>query len=193
MIGGGRAKTGKSAAPFPSSYGCLGQMLHEKHASLTKRERFWVDTHCMPHTSGIAADGSSFELTNQNDYEPQALICSQFVVIDTKEGVLTARLVGPHIGEREAQIIASEINAAIARAGASFKALVLDMKAVRAMSSLGLGMCIDVRNTAHAQNAKTIVVGLSRELYELFRMMKVDRLYKLAHDQSELNKLLRRR
>lgn len=145
----------------------------------------------MPTSPDIAASGMSFNGSDRPVYEPQSAICSQFVVTDFKSGVLTARMIGPHIGEREAQIIAREINDAIAVAGRSLRTLVLDVKSVRAMSSLGLGMCIDVRNTAHSLKARTIVVSLSRELFELFRMMKVDRLYTLAHDQTELKKLLR--
>lgn len=138
----------------------------------------------MSSTSEIAA-------FDADEFSPQRLICSQFVVTDLKDGVLRARLLGPHIGEREAQIIARELNTAIAEAGRRIKAVVMDMKAVRAMSSLGLGMCIDVRNTAHANGARTIMMGLNRELYELFRMMKVDRLYTIAHDREELKKLLK--
>lgn len=123
--------------------------------------------------------------------QPQQLVCSQFVITNAKDGVLTAQIVVPHIGEREAQVIARELNAAIETAGAALHTLVMDMKAVRAMSSLGLGMCIDVRNSAHGRGARVIMVNLSRELYELLRMMKVDRLYTLAHDREELKKLLR--
>ena len=132
---------------------------------------------------------STFDIPGES--APQQLVCSQFVVTDYKKGVLTARLTGPHIGEREAQIIARELNAAIAAADAQFKALVLDMKAVRALSSLGLGMCIDVRNSAAARGGKTIMLRLGRELYELLRMMKMDRLYTLVHSREELKKLLR--
>lgn len=136
----------------------------------------------MPNTSDIAgADGF---------FEPQQLVCSQFVITDCQDGVLTARLIGPHIGEREAQIIAGELNAAI-KSATNLRALVLDMKAVRAMSSLGLGMCIDVRHTANSFGAKTFMLSLCRELYELLRMMKIDRLYVLAHDRAELRKLLK--
>lgn len=136
----------------------------------------------MPITSDIAGADAFFE--------PQQLVCSQFVITEFQDGVLTARLIGPHIGEREAQIIAGELNAAI-KAAMGLRALILDMKAVRAMSSLGLGMCIDVRNTAHSLGAKTYMLSLCRELYELLRMMKMDRLYVLAHDRAELRRLLK--
>lgn len=149
-----------------------------------KRLLQYADTRGMPNATDLAGADAFFQ--------PQQLVCSQFVITDARHGVLTARVVGPHIGQREAQVIARELNAAVAAADSEFHTLVMDMKSVRAMSSLGLGMCIDVRNTAHARGARIIMMSLCRELFELFCMMKVDRLFTLAHDKAELKKLLRR-
>jgi anti-anti-sigma factor len=55
--------------------------------------------------------------------------------------------------------------------------LVLDFTDVQFVSSLGLGMCIDVRNTAENCNAETAIVGLTTHLKELFEMMRLDRLF----------------
>jgi anti-anti-sigma regulatory factor len=48
------------------------------------------------------------------------------------------------------------------------------------MSSFGLGLCLEFRNSGLQVGASTILVGLSKELRDLFKMMKVDRLYTIA-------------
>ena len=55
--------------------------------------------------------------------------------------------------------------------------MVLDVSSVHMMQSVGLGMCIDIRNTADAFGIKTTLVGLRGRLAELFRMLKIDRLF----------------
>jgi anti-anti-sigma factor len=111
---------------------------------------------------------------------------SAFVTIRRRGSVVRATISGPRIGERESQIVAAEIHAAIEAAGGRMKHLVLDLADVRIMSSLGLGMCIDVRNAAKKRGADTVVIGLSHELADLFRMMKVDRLYAIVGSEEEL-------
>ena len=64
--------------------------------------------------------------------------------------------------------------------GNGMKGLVLDLADVKSMTSFGLGMCIELRNSAKACGATTAVVGISNELRELFKMMKVDRLFTMA-------------
>lgn len=115
---------------------------------------------------------------------------SQFVSITMKNGVLRAAIVCPSINERASQIISCEINEAMARAGKRLKALVLDMAQVTQMSSIGLGMCINARNAAHAAGAPTFTVSLGRELADLFRMMRVDRLLTMTLNEAELANVL---
>ena len=104
---------------------------------------------------------------------------------------LTVRLVGPSVGEREAAIIANQIQQAMAAAGHALRSLVLDFTDVQVISSMGLGMCIDVRHQARQRQADSIVYGLSTQLRELFEMMKVDRLFRLVGDPAELDQAMR--
>jgi anti-anti-sigma factor len=115
---------------------------------------------------------------------------SSFVRIAYAGGVLVARLVGPSIGTREATIISRELNRALGTAGDGLRTLVLDMRGVQMMASMGLGMCIDARNRAGRSGAPTVVYGLCPELAELFRVMKVDRLYTIARNEAELSRAL---
>jgi anti-anti-sigma factor len=104
---------------------------------------------------------------------------SLFVDISFCDGTLNASIVGPRIGEREATIVANAVNAKIKEFGNKITSLILDFTDVQFVSSLGLGMCIDVRNTAENCNAGTSIVGLTSHLKELFEMMRLDRLFRI--------------
>lgn len=111
---------------------------------------------------------------------------SSFVTVRRHGAMVRAAISGPRLGQRESQLIAREIHNAIEAAGQRMKHLVLDLTDVRTMSSLGLGMCIDVRNAARKKGADTLIIGLTQELGDLFRMMRVDRLYAIVEDEDEL-------
>lgn len=100
-----------------------------------------------------------------------------FVETTFSSGTVHVMLVGPRIGEREAAIIANSVNNKLREYGSKVKHLVLDFGEVQFISSLGLGMCIDVRNTAEQCKADTSIVGLTSHLQELFEMMRLDRLF----------------
>jgi anti-anti-sigma factor len=93
---------------------------------------------------------------------------------------MNACLVGPRIGEREATVVANAVNAQLKQHGKKIQSLVIDFSDVQFVSSLGLGMCIDVRNTAEQSNASTTIVGLTSHLKELFEMMRLDRLFTIS-------------
>jgi anti-anti-sigma regulatory factor len=116
---------------------------------------------------------------------------SQFVAIERYPKGLLCRVVCPTIGQREAPIISAEVTEALASAnlpkGGSF---VLEFAGVTMLSSMGLGMCVDLRNRAAAAKLKPHMTGMSRSLLDLFRMMRVDRLYTVVHGRDELGGIL---
>jgi|TARA_B110000196_G_scaffold10302_2_gene8600 anti-anti-sigma factor len=112
---------------------------------------------------------------------------SLFVDITFSNGIMNACIVGPRIGEREATIVANAINAQLKHYGKKVKSLVLNFSEVQFISSLGLGMCIDVRNTAEASKASTSIVGLTNHLKELFEMMRLDRLFTISGTLNSLD------
>ena len=116
---------------------------------------------------------------------------SQFVAIERFPKGLLARVVCPTVGQREAPIIAAEIAEALDQAnlpkGSSF---VLDMSGVTMLTSMGLGMCIDLRKRSEGAKCRAYLTGTSRSLLDLFRMMKIDRLYTVVHSRDELGGIL---
>lgn len=111
---------------------------------------------------------------------------SSFVTVNFKSGVLTIKPAGPSLGEREVTIISADVRPAMAKCSSKLRAVILDLGEVQIMSSYGLGWCIEVRNAARLINAKTVLFGLHRELLDLIRMMKVERLYTIVHSAGDL-------
>jgi anti-anti-sigma factor len=110
---------------------------------------------------------------------------SLFVDISFSKGVLSACIVGPRVGEREAPVIANAINTQLKKYGKKVTSLILDFNEVQFISSLGLGMCIDVRNTAEQFEATTTIAGLTCNLNELFLMMRLDRLFTIETNTAK--------
>ncbi len=109
---------------------------------------------------------------------------SLFVDVSFANGTMKACIAGPRIGEREASVVAIAINNKLKEKGNKVNHLVLDFNDIQFISSLGLGMCIDVRNTAEKCNATTSIVGLTDNLKELFEMMRLDRLFQIESTQA---------
>ena len=97
----------------------------------------------------------------------------QFVSFAIGDRVLTARLTGPSIGARQTPIIHTEINDVLHSLGPRLKRLVLDLTEVRSMSSMALGMCLDVRKTAREFGIKTAAVGMSHDMAKVLRRLKL--------------------
>jgi anti-anti-sigma factor len=114
---------------------------------------------------------------------------SLFAEIDAKVSVITVKLVGPAIGQREAPIISDLVVPALNAAPAGFRWLVLDLSQITFMNSMALGMCIDFRNRANKAGGKTILYGMNDQMTALFKMVKVDRLYTLVKDAAQLAKV----
>ncbi len=115
---------------------------------------------------------------------------SEYVDVTTDGGVITARICRPNVEEHEAAIILDRVRAAMEQTGSDLKAVVLDFGEVTFINSSGLAACIEVRNGAAAQGARTILYRPREDVSNLFRMVKVDRLYAFAHDAQELQQLV---
>lgn len=98
---------------------------------------------------------------------------AQFVSFSLADRVLTARLAGPSIGARETPIVNTEINDLLSTLGPRLKRLVLDLSDVQRMSSMALGMCLDVRSRARALGVKTAAVGMSHDMAKVLRRLKL--------------------
>lgn len=112
-----------------------------------------------------------------------------FARISEDRGILTVRLVGPSIGQREVPIITDLVGPAIDQCGTSLRFMVLDMSQITFINSMGLGMCIDFRNRTNKAGGKSVLLGMNQQLVDLFKMVKVDRLYTIVKDAGELAKI----
>ena len=114
----------------------------------------------------------------------------QFVSTTFKNGVLIVELVGPTIGTRQAPIIAQGITIELDANVDSLRTLLFDFSDVAVLSSVGLEMCITLRNKAHTAGAKTVLCGVNAQLTDLMQMMKTDRLWQIVEDGEELSQAL---
>ena len=117
---------------------------------------------------------------------------SAFLHLQTVRGHLVARILCPNVGQREVPIIAQEAGEALLELGdaAKGKRFVLDLSPVGTLSSMGLGMCVDLGNRARHAGMKPTLHGANRTLLELLRLMKIDRQFQLALDAPALDRLL---
>lgn len=119
------------------------------------------------------------EPRNQQDY----------VEFSHHGGHLVARVVVPSIGQNEAPFIREQVLAKLPSAQRG-KAFVLDLSQVSLVSSLGLGTCVDLRNCAEKAGLRPVAAGLNRHLVELFRLMRIDRLFEIPRSAVELDAIL---
>jgi anti-anti-sigma regulatory factor len=117
---------------------------------------------------------------------------SAFLHLQTVRGHLVARILCPNVGQREVPIIAQEAGEGLLELGdaAKGKRFVLDLAPVGTLSSMGLGMCVDLGNRARHAGMKPTLCGASPTLLELLRLMKIDRQFQLALDAPALDRLL---
>jgi anti-anti-sigma factor len=120
---------------------------------------------------------------------PEELKQSLFAELESKSGIITARLIGPSIGQREVPIITDIVGPAIDKSPIGFRWLVLDLSQITFMNSMALGMCIDFRNRTNKAKGKAALVGLNQQLLELFKMVKFDKLFTIVKDRDELAKV----
>ncbi|MEM7229025.1 MAG: STAS domain-containing protein [Planctomycetota bacterium] len=111
---------------------------------------------------------------------------SQMLETAVRHGALWITILAPRIGQREVQVMAPKINEVIEGKHAGVSRLVLDCSALTFINSMGLGMCVDARNRAHANGMTSIAHGLSDDMLELLAVVKLDRLFTITKDDAEL-------
>ena len=96
---------------------------------------------------------------------------TSLVEITRQGGILLVKPAGPSIGQREAPIIQEAVTPYVDEMGKGLDHLVMDLSTVTFMSSMGLGMCISLRNAAVAVKSDAILFGVCKELLGLLSMM----------------------
>ncbi|MBX3354426.1 MAG: STAS domain-containing protein [Phycisphaeraceae bacterium] len=112
------------------------------------------------------------------------------VVIETRNGHLIATLTSRVPSATEVQAAQQAIVAALSGFEGKGRCYVLDLSQIAALSSLGIGLCLDTRHRAVERGLRPILVGLQPPMLNLLRTMKVDRLFTIFHDESELSRML---
>ena len=72
----------------------------------------------------------------------------------------------------------------MAAGGEGPKHIIVDLSAVSAMNSAGLGILILLRETKEKAGARVIVYGLSEVMAQLFEQMKLGNLFSITADEE---------
>ena len=112
-----------------------------------------------------------------------------FVTVSVKNKHMIARFDAVSIGPREAALIATEVTRMLASATKG-KCLVIDLSRTNSLSSMGLGLCVDLRNRAVDAGLRPVLAGMNIQLTDLVRMMRVDRLFTITSSSHDLERLL---
>ncbi len=112
-----------------------------------------------------------------------------FVEFAHPQGHLVARVMVPSVGQSEAPQVREQIAQHIGRTQEG-RCFVLDVSQVSLLSSLGLGVCVDLRNLAEKNGLRPILFGMNRHLMDLFALMRIDRLFQVAQSPQELDQML---
>ncbi len=112
-----------------------------------------------------------------------------FVTVSVKNKHMIARFDAVSIGPREAALIATEVTRMLASATKG-KCLVIDLSRTNSLSSMGLGLCVDLRNRAVDAGLRPVLAGMNIQLTDLIRMMRVDRLFTITSSSHDLERLL---
>jgi anti-anti-sigma regulatory factor len=112
-----------------------------------------------------------------------------FVTFSVKNKHMIARLDAVSIGPREAALIATEVSRMLT-SSTKGKCLVIDLSRTNSLSSMGLGLCVDLRNRAVDAGLRPVLAGMNIQLTDLVRMMRVDRLFTITSSSHDLERLL---
>ncbi len=96
------------------------------------------------------------------------------------------------LGAGDIKFITVQLSGAIqnlANAGAG-RYVVLDFTGVPLLSSIGLGMCVDIYHCAQKYGRKCATYGLQSRTLELFHLMHLDRMYENLSTQTQLQERL---
>ncbi len=106
---------------------------------------------------------------------------STFVKTELDGGVVVARLLCEKVAERESQVLQAELSAA---ATPYQWRLALDCEEVMLLASVGLGMLVTLNKNCKAGGGKMAVFNLSKELMEVLKLTRLERVLVIAKDRA---------
>jgi len=123
--------------------------------------------------------------------QPESTTNSIFVTPRVEGRRLTLTLRGPSINEREATIITTEASRMIELADDVCSFLVLDMQEVSFISSMGIGMLLDLRNRAGQRDMKIVLAHVGDQLNALLSIVKLEKVLSVCTSERDLKRALR--
>ena len=102
-----------------------------------------------------------------------------------------ATIDAPTINQREAEIISASMQEAMIDL-TGYKWCVVDMKQVTFMSSMGIGMLVDARSRAAGRKMKLVLANVTKDLEQLLKMVKLDKVFPICTNEKQLNKAIKR-
>ncbi len=122
-------------------------------------------------------------------YDSPTSPAHSLVTISVKNQHVVVRIHATSIAAREAVAIVEQASKVLEGA-VKGKRFVIDLSRTSALSSMGLGMCVDLRNRAVDAGLRPLLTGMNVQLAETFSLMRVDRLFTIVTSAGELERLL---
>lgn len=94
-------------------------------------------------------------------------------------GVLRIALRGPHVGHEHGLELGQKAAAYFELAGDGLRQVVIDFSGVEGITSMGIGACLSIRHEAARRRITTHLVGVRREIEEIFRFTKLDAMFRI--------------
>lgn len=113
---------------------------------------------------------------------------SSFIKTEQAGKAVVIEILSEQIGERESQIIQSEIAAAAEPVNWR---LVIDMSHVAFVASAGLGALVSAHNSAKSAKGKMAVCNLQPDLLQMLQLTRLDKLFVIKPDREAAVKVVR--
>lgn len=111
--------------------------------------------------------------------------------VSTADGVVTATIVGPVVEEHRAEAIRDAVMSELDKAGGALRSVVLDLGDITFINSSGIGVFVELRNTANGKGAGCVVYRPAPDVLDCLRKSKMDRLFSIVETPGELESALR--
>ncbi|MFN7020643.1 MAG: STAS domain-containing protein [Phycisphaerales bacterium] len=106
---------------------------------------------------------------------------SSHLTLDKTDRAIVAAIRTEKLGQREAQIIESELKSA---APSRQWRLALDLSEVTLLASMGLGMLVTLHKECSNNSGRLAIFGLSPDIQQLLKITHLERILKVAPDRD---------
>ena len=106
---------------------------------------------------------------------------------DTGAGIVLTTVKCEKVGARESQIIESEVRA---KAPSRKWKVVMDLKEVTLLASMGLGMLVSLHKSCASEGGKLVVCNVGPDLMQVLKITHLERVLKIVPDLEAAKKLV---